>query len=48
MNTDKKEMTMKNADSNPMRVSEFLFGCIMATASIYAAWCAVSLIRLVV
>ncbi len=48
MNTGNMEMTMQNSNSNTMSVSEILFGSIMATASLYAAWCAVSLIILVV
>ena len=46
MNSAQMEMTMENTNSNKMSVSEILFGSVMATASIYAAWCAVSLIIL--
>lgn len=48
MNTGNMEMTMENSNSTTMSIPEILFGSIMATASIYAAWCAVSLIILVV
>lgn len=47
MNAGEMEMTMKTTNQNTMGVAEILFGSIMATASIYAAWCAVSLIILV-
>ena len=47
MNPREMEMTMENSNSNKMSVSEVLFGSIMATTSIYAAWCAASLLILI-
>ena len=47
MKSGEMELTMKTSSANTMGVAEILFGSIMATASIYAAWCAVSLIILV-
>ena len=48
MKSTAMETTMKNSNANKMSVSEVLFGSIMATTSIYAAWCATSLIILII
>ncbi len=46
MNSEQMGMAIQNTNSNKMSVSEIIFGSIMATAAIYATWCAVSLIIL--
>jgi len=48
METNKMEITMNNNNSNEMTLPEIIFGSIMATASIYAVWCTVSLIILAI